>query len=69
MIPLIIYWVDDLTLVNYAERKELEQNGQIVSLTPHEVLLLNPRTSRKAAVKRMGDPSAPALESGSNHPI
>lgn len=60
MSSLIIYWVDDLSPLNYPECKELEQMGQIVSLTPHEVLISNPRTNRKAAVKQMGDPTAPA---------
>jgi hypothetical protein len=60
-VSLIIYWVDTLKLLTYAERKALEQTGQIVSLTPHEVLLGDPVSGRKIAVKRMGDPAAPQL--------
>jgi hypothetical protein len=58
---LVIYWSDTLVTLTYAERKYLEQSGVIVSLTPHEVLIEDPATKRKVAVRRHGDPAAPRL--------
>lgn len=57
-VSLIIYWADTQRLLTYMERKAMEQEGEIVSLTPHEVLLAD-RSSRKVVVKRMGDPAIP----------
>lgn len=58
---LVIYWVDTLKLLTYAERKEIEQTGKIVSMTPHEVLIEDPSRGRKLAVRKIGDPAAPKV--------
>lgn len=58
---LVIYWVDTLKLLTYAERKEIEQTGRIISLTPHEVLIEDPSRGRKLAVRKVGDPAAPKV--------
>lgn len=60
-VTLVIYWADTLVLLTYVERKNLEQIGRLVSLTPSEVLIDDPRNGRKVVVKRMGDPTAPGL--------
>lgn len=61
---LVIYWTDSRALLSYQERKDLEFYGQVVSVTPLEILVENPMTGRKAAIVGTSDKSAPLVPSG-----
>ena len=58
---LVIYWTDTSAPLTYADLKALEQRARVASLTPNEVILVDPVSSRKITVHRMGDPTTPRL--------
>ena len=61
---MIIYWADTEIPLTHQERKFLEFNGSIVSLTPLEVLLevkTSKKESRMVVVRGVTDPLAPKV--------
>jgi hypothetical protein len=59
---LVIYWADTKSPLTHLERKNLELDARVVSLTPREVLLdFRDRQglSRKVVVCGLGAPGAP----------
>lgn len=61
---LVIYWTDSRALLTYQERKDLEFYGQIVSVSPYEVVVENPFVGRRAAIVGEDDDTAPSIPTG-----
>jgi hypothetical protein len=56
---LVIFWTDTRLVLSYREKKDIEFYGNVVSVTPFEVLIENPMTGRTASIRGVGDPHAP----------
>lgn len=57
---LVIYWADTRALLTFAERRELEQEGVLVAVTPLEILIEH-SSGRKAVVRGITDFHAPKI--------
>lgn len=58
---LVVYWTDTRALLTYSERQSLEMEGMVISLTPSEILIADPVSGRKAAIRGTTDPHAPSI--------
>ena len=58
---LVIYWTDTYVPLTYLERQELEFKGEVISVTPQEILIRNNLVNRLAAIRQIGDPFAPVV--------
>lgn len=58
---LVIYWTDTRELLTYSEKQDLEFMGNLISVTPQELLIESPMTGRKAAIRGVTDEFAPDI--------
>jgi hypothetical protein len=55
---MVIFWADSRIPLTYAERKEVEDSGTLISVTPREILI-QAKHGRKVVVLGVTDPVAP----------
>lgn len=56
---LVIYWADTYELLSHQERLMVSGSGEVVDITPLEILILDRTTGRKVVIRGITDDHLP----------